>query len=126
MKGDEDGGPRQGDPGQARRAEPGELANVRLWLGADIQRESAERPVLTLSGHSGDYDVQQVGTEKSKMAAHTTTVAPVRCLFICPVLPRSPRLAYFFALSSHRGIGRMYFASAICFGQTIMRLPFWI
>ncbi len=25
--------------------------NVRLWLGADIQRESAELPLLTLSGH---------------------------------------------------------------------------
>ena len=41
---------------------PGELANVCLWLGADIQRESAERPLLTLSGHSVKYAVQQVGT----------------------------------------------------------------
>ncbi len=28
-----------------------EYLNVRLWLGADIQRESAERPVLTQTGH---------------------------------------------------------------------------
>ncbi len=41
----------------------GEALNVRLWLGADIQRESAERPLLTLSGHSVEYAVQQVGTE---------------------------------------------------------------
>ncbi len=34
--------------------------------------------------------------------------------------------AYLLGRSSHRGIGRMYFASAKCFGQTIMRLPFWI
>ncbi len=38
-------------------------ADVWLWLGADIQRVSAERPVLTLSGHSVEYAVQQVGTE---------------------------------------------------------------
>ncbi len=31
-RGDKDVGPRRVDPGQARRAEPGELANVRLWL----------------------------------------------------------------------------------------------
>ena len=30
-------------------------SNVRLWLGADIQRESAELPLLTLSGHPVEY-----------------------------------------------------------------------
>ena len=33
----------------------GELANVRLWLGADILRESAELPLLTHSGHSVEH-----------------------------------------------------------------------
>ncbi len=43
--GDEDGGPRQGDPDQARRAEPGELANVCLWLKADYPAMSTVRPL---------------------------------------------------------------------------------
>ncbi len=43
---------------------PGELANVRLWLGADIQRESAELPLLTLSGHSVEYAVPAGGDRK--------------------------------------------------------------
>ncbi len=38
-------------------------AGVRFWLGADIQRESAELPLLTLSGHSVEHAVQQVGAE---------------------------------------------------------------
>ncbi len=42
--------PRQGDPGQVRQVKLGELANVRLWLLADIQRESAELPLLTQTG----------------------------------------------------------------------------
>ncbi len=38
-------------------------SNVRFWLGADIQREPAERPLMTLSGHSVEYAVQQVAIE---------------------------------------------------------------
>ncbi len=58
----------------ARRAESGELANVRLWLGADIQRESAERPLLTQTGHSVEYAVQQVArnTSDCRTPAETT------------------------------------------------------
>ncbi len=50
-RGDKDGGPRQGGPGQARRAEPGELANVRSWLEADLARWGAECPLMATSGH---------------------------------------------------------------------------
>ena len=55
-------------------------------------------------------------------ATSTATIAPVRCLLICPYL-LFPRPAYFFSLSSHFGIG-MNLASDICAGQTITRLPF--
>ncbi len=60
--------PRQGDPGQALRAEPGELANVRLWLEADLARWGAECPLVTHSGHSVEYAVQQVGIENQCFA----------------------------------------------------------
>ncbi len=46
----------------------GGALNVRLWLGADIQRESAELPLLTLSGHSVECAVQQVGIENQGFA----------------------------------------------------------
>ncbi len=52
----------------ATKPEPRPAQNVSFWLGADIQRESAERPVLTLSGHSAEYAVQQVGTENQGFA----------------------------------------------------------
>ncbi len=42
------GSPSQGHPGQARRGEPGELANVRLWLEADIHPHSNLRPLYPL------------------------------------------------------------------------------
>ncbi len=71
--------------------------NVRLWLGADIQRESAELPLMTHSGHSVEYAVQQVGP-------NTRDTVPGWCAALPMALPlwvRSGRLS-FHKLSEHQ------------------------
>ncbi len=35
-----------GDPGQERQVKPGELANVRLWLGAEVRAPAWRLPLL--------------------------------------------------------------------------------
>ncbi len=91
--------------------------NVRCWLGADIKRESAELPLLTLSGHSVEYAVQQVDSENQGFATPSSdhccpgATSTGNQLLLGPLLP----------LRHRQG-----FASATCSGHTITRLPFWI